>query len=368
MSKLIILCTSYGEIPSTLYLAKQNYPDNSITIASANKPELFKFFQLVNERVFHNNINVIFLEPYDSGNAARKGIITKAFYLVPDIIKERRYLKDIFNRYFAELEGCEVFFHGRPIGGNLFYLLKRLSWRNKLVYIPFYDSPQARQVRTYIPTNIADLAYFIIRKLTYGFDLALAEQPYKKGFPYMSDKFVEKRVDRIIDWEERNEMMKGFDLSQFTILNVNNYSVIYFDTPLLVEAGRVADGDTYRRELTAIFDILSKYFSKEEIALKYHPNHPIDKTMARFGDVLPDFIPAELLYNDNIKIYLGLFSSSLINVEKGLAISIANLISFKDAKFAELRKEKSIQSSHSEILFPKSLEELERILVNIAGG
>ena len=243
MSKLIILCTSYGEIPSTLCLAKQNYPDNSVTIASANKPNLFKFFQLVNEKVFHNNLNVIYLAYYDSENAERKGIIAKAFDYVSDIIKERRYLNEMYNRYFAELEGCEVFFQVRPIGGNLFYLLRRLSKRNKLVYIPFYDSPQARQVRTYFPTNIADLIYFIIRKLAYGFDLAMAEQPYKKGFSYISDRFIEKKVDRIIDWEEKNEMMKGFDLSQFKVFSVGNYSVIFFDAPLLVEAGRVADGD-----------------------------------------------------------------------------------------------------------------------------
>jgi len=365
MRKPIILCTSYGEIPRTLYFAKQNYPDNSITIVAVNKPNLFKFFQLVNERVFHNNINLIFLAPYSTGRGASKGIIKKISHILSDIIKERRYLKEVFNKYFAELEGCEVFFPGRAISGNLFYLLKQLSLRNKLVYIPFYDSPQANQERTYIPTNIVDLAYFIIRKLTYGFDIAMCEQPYKKGFPYMPDKFVEKRVDRIIDWKEKNEMMKGFDLSQFKIFNVDNYSVIYFDSPLLVEAGRVADGDTYRRELTEIFDILSKYFSKEEIALKYHPNHPSDKTMIRFGDVLPDFIPAELFYNDNIKMYLGLFSNSIANLEKGLVVSIANLISFKAAKFLELRKEKLIQSSHSEILSPKSLDEFERILIDL---
>jgi len=62
---------------------------------------------------------------------------------------------------------------------------------------------------------------------------------------------------------------------------------------------------------------LSKYFPENEIARKYHPHSPGDKTMIKTGDVLPDFIPAEFLYNDNVKIYLSLFSGSIANVENG---------------------------------------------------
>ena len=235
-----------------------------------------------------------------------------------------------------------------------------------MVYIPSYDASYANQVRTYIPTNIIDLAYFIIRKLTYGFDIAMAKRPYKEGVPYIPDRFIEKRVDRVIDWEEKNEMMKDFDLSQFKIFDASNYSVIYFDSPL-VGVGYVTDGDTYRRELTEIFNVLCKYFSEKEIARKYHPNFPSDKTMIRLGDVLPDFIPAELLYNENIKLYLGFSSYSVAHVGKGVVVSMIDLISLKNDETRNRLKGAVTQESRSEILFPKSLDEFERILISIKG-
>ena len=147
----------------------------------------------------------------------------------------------------------------------------------------------------------------------------------------MPDKFMKEKVDRVIEQEEKNETMKDFDLSRFKIFEVGNYSVIYFDDSLF-EAGYITDKDVFKRELSEIFNILAKYFPEKEIARKYHPGYPGDKAMIKIGDVLPDFIPAELLYNDNIKMYLSPFSFSIANVEKGLAVSIADLITLKDEK------------------------------------
>ena len=112
---------------------------------------------------------------------------------------------------------------------------------------------------------------------------------------------------------------------------------------------------------------MSKYFPEEEIARKYHPYLPTDKEMIKIGDVLPDFIPAELLYNENVKMYLGACSNCITNVGKGLAVSLIDLISFKNDKIREHLKEALIQRSRSEILFPQSLEEFERILINMKG-
>lgn len=113
MSKIIILCTSYEIFQNTLCLATLNYPAHSITIVVSGKHNLFKFFQVINERVFHNSINLIFLEPYIvtiRERRAKSSRISRILNLFPDIIKERRYLKEIYNKYFAEMEGREELF------------------------------------------------------------------------------------------------------------------------------------------------------------------------------------------------------------------------------------------------------------------
>jgi len=125
------------------------------------------------------------------------------------------------------------------------------------------------------------------------------------------------------------------------------------------------DKSKFGKELGRIFDILSKYFPEKEIARKYHPGYSSDKTMIKIGDVLPDFIPAELLYDDGVKMYLSVFSFSIANVEKGLAVSIADLISFKSDELKNRLKERLIQRSKSKIVFPESLDEFERILIDL---
>jgi len=359
MGKTVLFTTNYGGIEKALYLARNNCP---ITLVIPYNHDLFKFYQAINEKVFHNTINLIYVEPYQS-RSAKASWINKILHIVPNIIRERRHLKKIFDKYFAELEECEVFFSSRSSCGPLLYLLKKLIKRNTLVYIDT-STPHWNPMRQYTPTNIIHLVRLIRGKLTYGRDIALGKLPHTKGFLYMPYKFIQKQVDRVISREEINEMTKGFDLSQFRIFDAGNYSVIYFDQAL-VEGGYVTDGDTYRRKLTQIFDILSKYFPEKEIARKYRPNYRGDKTLIRIGDVLPDFIPAEFLYNENVKMYLVVGSTSVAKLEKGLAVSVMDLVSFKSDKIKEHFKKVLMQLSRSEILFPKTLDEFERILIDL---
>lgn len=362
MSKLVIFCECYGQIEYVLQVVTHHYHDRPVTIVIPGFHDLFKLFQAFNQKVFYDAVNLIYLEPFQPRMVKARGI-NKLFYVIPDIIRERRYLKEIWNRYFAELAGCEVFFLSRGFDGRKFYLVKKLSKRNRLAHVAL-DSLGPPYMSQYTPTNIVDLAKLTIFKLTYGCDVAVGKVSFIKGFLWMPDKFMEKKVDRVIDVAEIDEMMKGFDLSQFRIFDTGGHSVIYFDDSL-IEVGYLPDVNTFKRELASIFDILGKYFPEKEIAHKYHPGYSGDKTLIGVGDVLPSFIPAELLYDDDVQMYLSIFSRSIANVEKGLAVSIADLISFKSDEIRNKQKEELIEVSKSKILFPKSLDEFERILIDL---
>ena len=340
-------------------MVTHNYHDCPITLVIPGFHDLFKFYQAINERVFHNTINIVYFETYQGGRV-KGSKIKRVLHVFPDIIKERRYLKEIWNKYFAELAGCEVFFFSRGFSGLKFYLLKKLSKRNRLVYV----SPGPPYWSKYTPTNIVDLASLTISKLIYGRDAAVGKLPRIKGFSYMPDRFMKKEVKRVIDGAEMDEMMKGFDLNQFKVFDAGKYSVIYFDDNL-IGTSFIPDSDTFKRELNNIFNILGKYFPEKEIAFKYHPGYSGDETLIEVGDMLPSFIPAELLYNENVKMYLGIFSRSIAHVEKGLVVSIADLISFKSNEIRDAIKEELAEVSKSKILFPQSLDEFERILIDL---
>lgn len=359
MKRLVIFCGAYTVIETALYLATHNWRDRSIAIIIlGNHPDLAKFFKVINEKVFHNILDILYLDNYQSRRAGASKI-KKVLYLLPDIIGEKRYLNSFFNQNFAGLKEAEVYFSGKGHGTYAFYLLKKLGKTNRLVHV--YAPDEILPIEEFIPTNLTDLADLIINKLIYGFGITMGRLPHTK-FPCIPDNFLNRKVAEIINHEARNEMLKDFDMSRFKeIFDAGNYSLIYYHQDL-VKAGYVSDSDAFKREMTEIFNILSKYFPENEVALKYHPCYPGDKTMVKFGMVIEDFIPGEFLYNDKVKMYLSSFSVALANVENGLAVSVADLITLRDDETRNHLKELLIKRSRSQILFPKSLEEFEEIV------
>jgi len=332
-------------------------------VISGNR-NLYKLFKIINEKVFHDTLHIICFERYQGLMiAGTNNKVKKAFYILLNIIRERRYLKETYNKYFVEVRRARVFFFSKWWGNYAFYLLKKLGKTNELVYIPD-PSYDVLPIEHLPPTNIVDLVILAITKLTFGHNMTV-DKVLGHSVACIPNDFMEKEVHKVIDVKERNEMMRNFDLSQFRIFGMCKYSVVYFDQDL-VEAGYIADEDTFNRELTSIFNILGKYFSQKEIACKYHPRHSSNKTKIRIGDVLPDYVPAEFLYDDNTKLYLSVFSFAIANVEKGLAVSIADLITFENADVKHQLKEILIQRSKSTILSPKSLDEFERIVAGVS--
>jgi len=178
----------------------------------------------------------------------------------------------------------------------------------------------------------------------------------------MPDSYLKTEFDQVIEGNERDEMLEGFKLSRFRIFDSTKYRVIYFFDD---EEDYSENGGTFEKVIGNIFNILQKHFSEKEIARKYHPGYHSDDTIIETGDIIPDFIPAELLYDDNIKLYLGACSAAMSNVEQGLVVSILDLISFSNEQTREQLKEILLRTAHSKILFPRSLDEFEEILSNL---
>lgn len=364
MEAIVIFVGSYLQYKNALYIATQNYQKRTITIIILGNSSLHDFFSAINQRIFQNSINLKFFDYFrtDPRRVKAKGL-NRVFYVLSDIIKERRYLKDTFYRYIAGIRESEIYLLDR--GALQFFLANKLSKKNRLVYFSSYPTnvaPKHSAVK-----SIDNLVRLIIYKLTYGCDIALGEVAYRKGIPHMPDKFLKQKVARVIYEEERDGMLQGFDMNQFKVFDVGKYSVIYLDDNL-INSDFIADKNVFRKEITGIFDLVSKYYPENEIARKYHAGYNYDKTVITLGDVLPDYIPAELLYNDNIKMYLGDSTTALANVEKGLAVSILRLISFKDEQTREELAGVLQPIARSKLLFPKSLEEFEGILVSLCSN
>jgi hypothetical protein len=364
MNKTIIFCESYGQVPRILQIISHHAGQRPVTLVIPGFKDLYEFFKSINDRVFHDRLETIFVEPFKPSRAKVAGI-RKAFYVLPDILRERRFLKDIYARYFTGVTGAEILFLSRGYSGLKIYLLDKLSKSNRLEFYGVAYGPPVME--HYSPANLHDFLNLAIWKLTYGNEASLGMLPYNKGFIFTTNRFMDKKVSRVVEEAEIDEMMADYSPEPYKVYDAGNYDVIYFDDGLL-EAGYVTNKDVYQQELDRVFSILARYFPAEKIAYKYHPGAQENRSFISTGTMLPSHIPAELLHNEHTKMYLSIFSRSIANLKQGLAVSIANLITFESETAKKGLKNDLIQASKSRVLFPESLDEFEQIVVELSNS
>ncbi|MBI3930996.1 MAG: hypothetical protein HY325_03130 [Chloroflexi bacterium] len=362
--RIVILCESYASIAYPLYRLTNESKDIQATIFIPTLKDLYHLFQIINEKVFRNELELIYYPEY-SQRWTEGRRFKKLVYVLPDILGERRHLKKFYNRYFAGLENADIMFPSPGFSGAKIYFLRRLSQRNRLVFI----DPGPPYMSRYSPRSINDIATLLIYKMVYGKDTQLGQfpqvNPWSKGFPLMPESFMKKSVGGVIDWSNRDEIMADFTWEKFRLFDTSNYKVIYFHQDLVDRD--VPDRDTFSRELKSIFDVVRRHYPEKEIARKYHPGHELNKDVIEVGKELPVYIPAEMLYDKKVQIYLGISSNAIFSVRGGQAISLINLISFKSKELKKQQIEWMTKASRSAILFPSSLEELERMIIDISG-
>jgi hypothetical protein len=356
MNKIILLCENYVQIKYVLRLV-QLHPDDEKNIIILSLPDLFQFFKIINDKCFHNSLNIVYLAQFESSRAKIHGI-KKLSHIVPDVLREREYLKSVYKRHFTGCSSARIYFFAQGFCGLKMYLLNKLKKNNQLTFIP----PEPPFLSQTSPKNLTELISLYIQKAIYGNFVTLGKLTYYRGFLYLPDKFMGKYVQTLSS-DEKFEMMKKFDYNEYRIFDeATQYSAIYYDDGLIA-VGFVAE-DSFKKELKDAFDILLKYIPEKEIAIKYHPGSS-GAPLPIPGAVLPQYIPAELLRNDNIQLTLGILSWSVANVEKGVAISLSDMISFKDDRVKSEFKEAFIKASKTKVLFPRSIQELDRILEGI---
>lgn len=360
MNKLIIFCEGYGQqIENTLQLTNKNVGKRPITIIVSGYSDVFSCLQEINEKKYSGQVELIFLQPLRLN--PKSGMINRMRYLIPDIVKEKNYLKSVWRQYFSELADCDVYFHSRGYNGTKHFLLKKLSVKNKIFYIPPSFPPYMEH---YLPSTLNEFGKLLLFKSVYGFDIALGQFYSTRGFPWMTDGFLQRIVTHEIGPDERDSLMSDFSFDDFKVFDTGKYKVIYFDDNT-IGAGYLIDVETYRKEITDILEVVLKHYPEKQIGRKYHPGYEGDGNLVKYGEIIPSYIPAELLYDAKTELYISIFSRSIANLTEGTPVSVADLISFRDRKEKEAFREDTIRVSKKTILFPGTLQELDNILIDL---
>ncbi len=360
----ILLCGVYPQINNALYVAWKQHQNGHVTLVIYENQNLLKFFREINDKVFHSAIDIKFIEAYRPRNSKSSGWPGKLFNVFWNIWGERRYLKAAYDLNMAGIQQADVYFFRRYFCGNEYFWLNKLKRKNSLIFMPSlsYDYLGIKKAP---PANLWELAHLLRWKLAYSSGIAMSRHPLGLLVPYIPDEFLEKNVSRIIDGEDREKMLRELDMQAFRVFSADRYDVMYFHDDLIT-SGYITDSSSFNKLLVDIFELLGRYFPENRIGRKFHPSIAEGEMEKPFGIRIPDYIPAEFLFNDNVKVYLGISSMALANVENGQVVSLIDMVTFKDEATGKGLKDIITRAGKTAILFPRTLEEFERIIEKAA--
>tara|TARA_B110000908_G_C10267683_1_gene466113 strand:+ start:10091 stop:11224 length:1134 start_codon:yes stop_codon:yes gene_type:complete len=352
---MVVFVQSYPNLINTLYLINNSFLYEKTTVCVIKNINLYKFLDS-RKSLFKNEINILFI---DDDDVSFKSI----YHFFSSFTNLKIKIKRSLNK--LQFINSDIFFFSKAFTTLGFYLIKNLKKYNQLVHFPD-PGCDVYQLSDSKPNGLKQAILLLVYKLLYGKELVFGNAGRKLNTNYffkISDSYFYKNVNLSLTIEDRKNLQTDFTLDSFAINNLNKFSVVYFDKDMLRD--NLCDKSLYKNELTNIFKILEKYINKEDLAKKYKPGRTTDlnKKIINYGFLVDDFIPAEFLINSNVKVYLGMTSIAMANIESGNIISLVNLVTYLDP----IKKQRSIDNlekrKKTTVYYPNTLVEFENLLV-----
>ncbi|MCK5706706.1 MAG: hypothetical protein KAI43_03555 [Candidatus Aureabacteria bacterium] len=355
----LIFIESYDEVRQCLFIIKKNLVlGNEVIVVVSSNNDLYRFITELNNKVFEKKIRLLFWS-FPRNGKCNGGFGKKSFKHIQAIISEKRLLKKFYHNNLSNIVDAKVYFFTRYCNPYDYYFLKKLFKRNYLMLINVVDFK--KYIYRYYPKNIWDIWRYCRLKFIYGAGMSLIQLPHGV-YGYMPDGFIRRAVKKEIKVKEGERWLEGFSLDEFKVFNTQNFKIIYFDQPLVPKR---VEKKEFKSKLNTIFHIILKYFKESDLGIKHHPEWKSDKSLFSVGNEIEDFIPAEFLYDINVKVYISFCSGAIVRIKKGIVISLLDLMAFRNEREKVELKERLIQRANSRILFPQTMADFENILKNI---
>ena len=352
---MVVFVQSYPNLINTLYLLSNSFIYEKVTVYVINNINLYKFLNITKKH-FKKKIEITLIK--------QKEILFISIY---DFIKSFINIKLSINEISSSInsKNCDIFFFSKAFTTLGFCLIKNIKKQNKLIHVPD-PGCDVYQLSDSKPNGLKQLIILSVYKALYGRELVFGyagKELNTEFFFKISDNYFYKNVNLFLTIKERKKLQHNFTLDSFIDDNQKKFRVIYFDKDMLKD--NLCDKTLYKDELTAIFKILKKHINKDDLAKKYKPGRTtnLNKLNINYGSLVDDFIPAELLINSNVKVYLGMTTMAMANIKSGNIISLVNLVTYLDP----LKKQRSIDNlekrKKTTVYYPNTLIEFENLLV-----
>ena len=353
---MVVFVQSYPNLINTLYLINNSFLYEKTTVCVIKNINLYKFLDS-RKSLFKNETDIIFVDDEELS-------FDSFYHFISSFIKVKLRIKRSLSK--LQFINSDMFFFSRAFTTLGFYLIKNLKKDNQLIYFPD-PGCDVYQLSDSKPNGLKQTILLLVYKLLYGKELVIGNAGRKLNTNYffkISDSYFYKNVNLFLTIEERKKLQTDFTLDSFININQKQFSVVYFDKDMLRD--KLCDKTLYKNELTTIFKTLKKHINNDDLVKKYKPGRTTDvnKLYINYGFLVDDFIPAELLINSKVNVYLGMTTMAMANIKSGNIISLVNLVTYLDP----LKKQRSIDNlekrKKTTVYYPNTLIEFENLLVN----
>ena len=349
-------CESYVQLENLLFLAEQ-YGAQHVVVTVVFDRNLFRQISQINEANLAGKLQVRFVwRRYTNKKSTN---VADYFLSVRNSFRQFCHVRKIYRKTFKNVVGKDIYFSCRFFNAYTFYFIKRLRSRNRVIYIPPDNNEELQPLRPQGRTFRDRLASFRL-KLVFGPGIGFYVFKVKK-MPYITDRFM-KRLDRLTPQEERRSLVHSAILfHKFKPSTLKSYKVVVVDSPL--QRDGAIPSDLLDAELRNVFAVLSRYYVKDQIGIKYHPGDPpLCRYPTDAGETVPSYVMGQFLAFDHPEILLGFTSAVLFDNNAKRNISLIDLLSIEPKEMAQMRKKYLLERASVPISFPKDILEFEELV------
>ena len=275
----------------------------------------------------------------------------------------KRKLDEIIKKIDLGKEDAYIIL-GMATGYGRFYLAKELSKKGNV-----YHRRIVRELKKFKPSwskpiFIKGILYKIIMKLIFDLNIMYYETNKDPRMGVDNDFLKKYNIrDYAPDLHTEEIILEAVKKSK---INYRDYDNLIVDDGL---SSNILKTDSLQKLYKNLFEM------PIEFAFKKHPK-PLEQMEQvelsfyepfKHCDELPMYIPVELFFNNIKKNVLSVFSASLIiasKLEHIKTISLLELVDWHHETYKKEWRSHLIEKSNNKILFPKSFEELEEILLS----
>lgn len=288
--KTIIFCLSYLSVSWALQIIEDEGYENCIVITNIDSIEKL-FRELYNpEFVYSTKISGKYILFFQERNPFK--LISKLFFNIHNIIKDKRY--------FSNISEKNIYFFFTAFGVYESYLIKRLSKKNNVFYLP--DVKMDAYSRD---NSVKSKINRILIRIFYKLSVTTLKNGQSLVFA-LSNNFLQDISAKSFQLPDNLLKVKNkiCELYKF-----KTAKILFLASGLAIKSGTIEQNE-YINKTNKLLNYLTHKFGEQAIVIKTHPRFTKKYGNEKNFKEIPNYLPGNLIVH-NFDIVIG-FDSALL--------------------------------------------------------